>query len=495
VRPLPMEGSLPPDLQGTFFRVGPARFATQGRAGDGREASATNGGGGDRDDGGQRRGALHAVELRQGKAVSYLRRDSEADSGVLWHAGSLLALPETGLPSRYSRLLEREAFDGDLTVPIASHVHRVASDGGRVLFAVDGGGVDGPRGEGERESAAESVAVDEGEVEGTILRIGEWDASGGLRTAQSVELEHATWQHDIGVTSGHVVFIESPTRRLPGGAGNDAVPFGWVPGCEGWVGVVRRGADGRDVRWFGLDPCLVTHVLGAYETPVPEAHEERRAIDGAVAGVDADAETRPIVLFACCYAAPEAGQPVDLAASVVAPAGIGLTSIGGSLGVLERWRIVGEDIERTVVDERYVEYPRIDAACEAAPFRYGYALEMARCDRSGDGQRRPAPSGAGGDASAVGLLKFDLDRGSVAAWKPGPGRTPSEPVFVRAADGHGDDEGWLLTVVDDVDRGASDLYVVDASSMGRPRPEAVIHLPERMPLRSHGEWVPADRYG
>ena len=47
--------------------------------------------------------------------------------------------PRPDCPSRYSRLLEREAFDGDLTVPIASHVHRVASDGGRVLFAVDDG--------------------------------------------------------------------------------------------------------------------------------------------------------------------------------------------------------------------------------------------------------------------------------------------------------------------------------------------------------------------
>ena len=91
------------------------------------------------------------MELRQGKAVSYLRRDTEADAGVFWHAGSVLALPEVGLPSRYSRLLEREDFDGDLTVPIASHVHRIASDGGRVLFAVDDGGIDGHRGEGEAE--------------------------------------------------------------------------------------------------------------------------------------------------------------------------------------------------------------------------------------------------------------------------------------------------------------------------------------------------------
>jgi carotenoid cleavage dioxygenase len=94
----------------------------------------------------------------------------------------------------------------------------------------------------------------------------------------------------------------------------------------------------------------------------------------------------------------------------------------------------------------------------------------------------------------VGLLKFDFARDEIASWSAGPGCTPSEPLFVRALDGHADDEGWLLTVVDDVNRGASDIYVLDASALGRSRPEAIIHLPERLPVRSHGEWVPADRY-
>ena len=82
-------------------------------------------------------GALHAVELRDGQAVSYLRQESDADAGVFWHAGSVLALPEAGLPSQYSRFLEPEEFAGGLTVPIASHVHRLAADGGRVLFGVE----------------------------------------------------------------------------------------------------------------------------------------------------------------------------------------------------------------------------------------------------------------------------------------------------------------------------------------------------------------------
>jgi carotenoid cleavage dioxygenase-like enzyme len=98
------------------------------------------------------------------------------------------------------------------------------------------------------------------------------------------------------------------------------------------------------------------------------------------------------------------------------------------------------------------------------------------------------------EAAPFGLLKFDLARDEIASWSPGPGCTPSEPLFVRAVDGRSDDEGWLLTIVDDATRGGSDLYVLDASSLGRRRPEAIIHLPARLPVRSHGEWVPADRY-
>jgi carotenoid cleavage dioxygenase-like enzyme len=415
---------------------------------------------------------VHAVELRDGKAVWYRREESDADAGVLWHAGSVLALPEAGIPSQYSRFLEPEEFAGGLTVPIASHVHRIASDGGRVLFGVDDGNDD--------VSGGGSGADDD---DGIFLRIGEWDAAGALRSAQSVELERATWQHDIGVTAERVVFIESPTGRLGGGGGGAAVPFGWVPGAEGWLGVVPRGGDGSAARWIRLDPCLVTHVLGAYDEPHGDG-----AVGNSAMGNGA------IVLYVCRYGVPEAGQAVDLSASVVGPAGIGLTGIGGTLGVLERWRIVGGEIEQIQVDERFVEYPRTDAQCEGAYFRYGYALETEWVDGPPAGASRGRAANSYPEARPVGVLKFDLAREEVASWSPGPQGTVSEPLFIRAVDGHSDDEGWLLTIVDDANRGASDLYVLDASSLGRSRPEAVIHLPVRLPARSHGEWVPAERY-
>ena len=206
----------------------------------------------------------------------------------------------------------------------------------------------------------------------------------------------------------------------------------------------------------------------------------------------------------CRYEAPEPGQGYDTTISVVGPAGIGQVPIGPGLPVLERWRTVGGRLERAALDERPVEYVRMDATLEGEAFRYGYGVELAWADGMGAEARAVAAMGSGGSTSAVdldrptvssvGLLRFDLMRDEVASWDPGPGRAPSEPIFVRDTDGRSDDEGWLLTVVDDATRGASDLYVLDASSLGRRGPEAVIHLPERLPFRSHGEWVPADRY-
>jgi carotenoid cleavage dioxygenase len=66
-----------------------------------------------------------------------------------------------------------------------------------------------------------------------------------------------------------------------------------------------------------------------------------------------------------------------------------------------------------------------------------------------------------------------------------------EPVFVRAADGRGEDEGWILTVVYDAERDASDLVVLDATSFSGP-PVATVHLPARVPFGFHGSWVPTN---
>ena len=303
---LVVDGVLPPDLQGTLLRIGP---------------------GAESDGGGGTAGVLHAIELRDGTAISQLRRESPANANVLWQAGKVLALSESGLPLQYSRLLEPEEFGDGLKVPVASHLHLDSVSGGRVLFGVE---------PGTEESS-------------TVLRIGEWDAAGALVSSGLLELERATWQHDLGATARHLVVIESPTvwaadlaapvgEPEPGSGFEEsefaaaAVPFRWVPSDETWVAVLPRGGDFSSPRWFKVDPCLVTHVLHAHDV-------ESAGTGGGGASGDID-------LYVVCYPSPERNQPFDWEAPVVGPGGIGQSFIGGGLGVLERWRIRGDRLER-----------------------------------------------------------------------------------------------------------------------------------------------------
>ena len=56
----------------------------------------------------------------------------------------------------------------------------------------------------------------------------------------------------------------------------------------------------------------------------------------------------------------------------------------------------------------------------------------------------------------------------------------------------GEDEGWVLAVVYDAARDASDVIVVDATDFTAP-PVATVHLRRRVPFGFHGSWVPGAR--
>jgi Retinal pigment epithelial membrane protein len=71
----------------------------------------------------------------------------------------------------------------------------------------------------------------------------------------------------------------------------------------------------------------------------------------------------------------------------------------------------------------------------------------------------------------------------------GPGRAPSESVFVPASATAAEDEGWLLTYVYDAARDTSALVMLDAKDF-TGKPVAAIALPQRVPFGFHGSWLP-----
>jgi carotenoid cleavage dioxygenase len=426
---LPVTGVIPPDLEGRLLRNGPDPAVVP------PDQSEYHWFAGD--------GMIHAISLAGGRATGYRNRwvrtrslsaklgtpapsgpseplDGPANTHVIRHAGTTLALVESGFPHAISADLQRARvhdFDGGLASPMTAHPKVDPTTGELVFFGSD---VFGP----------------------PFLRYHVVDAKGVLVRTEEIDIPRATMLHDFGVSATRAVFLDLPVVfDLELAAEGRSLPYRWMPEAGARVGVMPRSGGNADITWIGIDPVYVFHVLNCYDS-----------------GEDV------VIMDVLRYDRAFDTAPGDVIAS--------------DLPVLARWTI---DVTRRRITEQHLddvnaEFPRIDDAVAGLPHRYGY------CTRLGANPQDP---------TFEGLIKYDLVRDEATRYDPGEHRSPGEPVFVRAGDGHGEDEGWVLSVVYDATRDASDLVILDATSFAGP-PVATVHLPARVPFGFHGSWVASD---
>jgi all-trans-8'-apo-beta-carotenal 15,15'-oxygenase len=86
------------------------------------------------------------------------------------------------------------------------------------------------------------------------------------------------------------------------------------------------------------------------------------------------------------------------------------------------------------------------------------------------------------------LKKLDLETGERRFWSAGPRGFVSEPVMVPRPGATGEDDGWVLCVVWNGARCASDLVILDAATMAET---ALVELPLAIPHGLHGSFEPA----
>lgn len=259
-------------------------------------------------------------------------------------------------------------------------------------------------------------------------------ASGRVTTMDRVDLGGRPLVHDIALTPGHVVFFDTPVRfhLATGLAGG--FPYRWHDSHQARIGVLPRG--GGPVRWVAVDACFLYHLVGAEETT-----------DGGlvVRGI------RYERLFDRRDSDPLAGP-----------------------ATLWEWRIEpGRDFApgREIHDQPH-ELPRGDPRRQGLPSRYYYAVT----------------NEPGNDKH--GLLKYDFRRGAAEHRRLESDHVPGEAVFVPAATSGAEDHGWLLFFRYDAARDASDLVVLDARDIAGS-PVAVVHLPVRVPVGAHSNWIAA----
>ena len=409
---LPVTGAIPPALAGRFFRNGPnpkpGSAASHPFVGD---------------------GMIHGVRLEGGRARWYrnrwvrtpvFERDAKlvgrfgrfdyrvavANTNVVPHAGKILALVESSFPYAVDGELNTigcETFGGALDAPFTAHPK------------VD------PR---TGELHAYGMELTKRRV--TYVRI---DAAGNLVAKRRIPVPRATMMHDMALTQRYVLFLDLPIVFSLKRGMRGEFPFRWDDRYAARIGVMRRDDPSAPVRWFEIEPCYVFHVVNAVD--------------------DGDR----IVLEAARYRELWRGGPNQ----PFTPA------------KLHRWTIdLGEGtVREAALDDRAIEFPRIDERRTGAAYRYAYAIAT-------------APQARGE------LYKYDLATGATQRFAAGDGRAIGEAVFVADPGGTREDDGWLLAYVYDRAEDRSALTILDASTMSTA---AAIALPQRVPFGFHGNWI------
>jgi carotenoid cleavage dioxygenase len=263
------------------------------------------------------------------------------------------------------------------------------------------------------------------------------DANGALIRSQGIDIPSPVMMHTFAVTATRVVFLDLPVVFNLNLFGHQPFPYTWLPENGARVGVLSRRSDDPKVVWIDIDPCYVYHEFNAYDD-----------VDGN------------IILDVVVY-------PDMFATDLYGP--------GSTSPSLQRWTIdpVAGRVTMNHLDDRSEEFPRINDRFSGLPYRYGYSTEL---------DLGPTWWKLGG------LRKHDLLLGRHERHDVGPGGAAMEPVFIPAADDNGEDAGWVVSVVYDAARDASDVIVVDATDFSGP-PVAVVHLRHRVPFGFHGAWI------
>ncbi|MFJ3820547.1 carotenoid oxygenase family protein [Streptomyces nodosus] len=87
------------------------------------------------------------------------------------------------------------------------------------------------------------------------------------------------------------------------------------------------------------------------------------------------------------------------------------------------------------------------------------------------------------------LIKHDMLRGSRHLHRCAKGVAADEPVFVPRRGARDEDDGHVLSYVNDPTRGGTDLVILSVQDFGG-HPLARVRLPGRVPLGFHGSWIP-----
>lgn len=360
-----------------------------------------------------------------------------ANTNVVLHAGKLLALKEDSPPLVMDPwTLESKGywdFDGRLSgETFTAHPKIDPHNGEMICFGYSTQGIASP------------------DVAYYVV-----DANGDIVHETLFEMPYSCMIHDFGVTRDYVIFPIFPVVSNLERAKQGQSTFGWDGSKDVWLGVLPRRGETRDVRWFRASNRFASHVMNAYN-------------DGSKIYVDMPvAESNMFPFFPDISGA--AFDPMRAVAHVTRMS-VDYNDPSGSISFEPLTSLAGE-------------FPRIDDRYAGEAYRHGY-LSVSDRSRPFDTQR--AGSITGMFVNCMGHI--DHANGRQDVYYVGPVSSLQEPAFIPKSATAAEGEGYLVMLANRHDELRSDLLVLDAQNL-EAGPLATIKLPLKLRNGLHGNWA------
>ena len=277
------------------------------------------------------------------------------------------------------------------------------------------------------------------------MHYGVVDAAGELAHYIPIELPGPRLPHDMAFTERFAILNDMPLFWDPEALAQGAHAVRFFPNLPSRFAILpRRGFPG-DVRWFEAAPTYVLHWINAYE------QGDEVILDGYAQN-------------------PKLGTKVALPDELKPFSVLDINGVGAHA---YRWRFnlkTGE-VKEGPLEDRVSEFGMINPKYAGRPYRYTWAMTA-----------RP------GWFLFDGLVCLDVETGERQSWTFPEGVYASESPMAPRQGSKGEDDGYVLTFVTDMNDDSSSCLIFDAADVAAG-PVASVALPQRICVGTHSYWA------
>ncbi|KPL68340.1 lignostilbene-alpha,beta-dioxygenase [Erythrobacter sp. SG61-1L] len=286
----------------------------------------------------------------------------------------------------------------------------------------------------------------------------EIDTDGNLLFDIWFETPYYCMMHDFAITPDYALFtvmgMTSSWDRLKAGKPH----FGFDTSLPSYLAVVPRkaGTTAEDIRWFKGASCFTAHVMNAFQ-------------DGTKIHLDLPVAANNMMPFF-----PDINDaPFDPVAGAT---------------YLTRWTVDmaqnTEEYQSQRLSDMIGEFPRYDDRYCGQNYRYGWLVVI---DPSQPVELKGGSAG-GWVMNTLGMV--DHETGKEQKWWCGPVSSIQEPCFIPRTPDAAEGDGWIVMVCNRLEERGSELLLFEATNIEQG-PIATIDIPVRLRFGLHGNWANA----